>query len=261
MQILHPNKNMISRQARIRRFVFYFCSFASLVYLTSIGHRLYGEYLPSNFHRGTPAFNELIDTKGEFIDYSSYSILQHVSTTLGQRFSDLYAYLDQQTDLKLYFQLVPADALHVTLTKLKNRTILADGDLELLKKEQKALDKDETFTSVTGSELIQIVDREIRLKIEFPQTFLDERITPCQTRWSQDFPSLIVEHLTSFYVTLAYQYQSYLDQEARDRVSKILTDWQEWPVEVELDGIEICAFNNSIVYSPVVPEEPQDVTL
>ena len=259
MQILHPNKNMISRQSRIRRFIFYCCSLASLVYLTSLGHVFYADYLPTYLQHGTPAFNELIDIKGEFIDYYSYSIVQHASSNFVSRFTDLYAYLDQQTDLKLYFQLIPTDALHVTLTKLKNGTILPDANLEVLKNEQKVLDGGETFTQVTGSELILVIDREIRLKVAFSQSFVDDRLTPFQARWTQGFPSLIVEHLTSFYITLAYQFQTIPDQETRDRVSKILSDWQEWPIEFELDGVEICLFNNSIVYAPLLAEQLPEI--
>ena len=247
---------MSPRQARIRRFVFYLGIYSIVIFIFLAAHHYYdGNY--SHFFLSTKSvssYNEYIDQNGNYLPYSGYKILQLVSNYVPDKLTELYNYLNRQDELKLYFALVPKARYHVTLVNLKNKILHDDKQLEILKQEQLLLDKDETSTTCTGKSLSIIDKNEIRMEIDLVDSYVQSQLKDYQKRWNEKFPELILEPYTSFYVTVAYQYKDIPDKDIFNRLDKLLKEWIQLPINLELDPLEICSYTNLINHTPVTPD-------
>ncbi len=246
--------NKISRLAQFRRTIFYLSIIGIILYIIGTSRNRYYDQNDSHFildsKRYAAPYNDYIDINGSFLPYAGYKILQFVKNPLPQDFVELNAYLDEQYELKKYFRLVPTSSYHITLTSLQDKTSYNNKELTMLKQEQELLDQDDTEITCTAQAL-SIVDKlEIRMEIDLQTSQIKEY----QKRWIETFPKLVVHQHTSFYITLAYQYRKIPDKQIFKQIEQVLKEWQSFPVDVPLDPIEICVYNNIANYQPVVPD-------
>ena len=247
--------NMISRQSRLRRVVYFLFILTAFILCFARAHQYYSENgLPTFALRNTArAFNKYVDQDGLFLPSQTYKILQHVINPLHQTFVDLYYFLDQQNDLRLYFKLVPVDSYHVILADLRDRASLKDDQIKLLNREQELLDINLKETRCSGKQLFIIDRQEIRLEIQFPSDYLETYLSGVQKRWQEKIASTIVHQYTSFYITLAIQHRNFPTQNVLNQLDQALKEWKYWPVDIELDPIEICSYTSPISYAPIWP--------
>jgi hypothetical protein len=250
---------MFSRPSVYRRFIRYFCTFTIILYLFAKTYPCYYAknhlipFCPSNFSGSAKLaspYNAYIDQKGKYLPYSGYKILQLVKKPIPSELTDLITFLTQQNGLNLYFKLIPEDAYHITLTNLKNKTLYEKNQLQILKQEQELLDKDDIAVTCSAKQLLLINNTEIRMEIEMEN---NDQLEEYQKRWNKKFPTLIIEHHTSFYLTLAYQYQNIPNKDIFDELNEGLKQWQ-LVIEIPLDPIEICSYTDVITYSALVSD-------
>ncbi|CAF0833600.1 unnamed protein product [Rotaria sordida] len=239
----------------IRRAIRHLFTIIVITYIIFGVYYYYEDYININDSIDSIArYNTYIDIKGNLIPISGYKILQSVASPSLQKIHELFTYLDKYNELKDYFILVFEQFYHVTFTKLINTTTLDEKQLEILEKEQDLLDKKQSQTICIGKKLLFIEKNEIRLEIEFKHDYINDYMKSCQKRWNENFPELIIQHCTSFYITLAYQYKEIPNQEILNRTKEILEQWHDVPFEIELDSIEICSYSSLITYEPIFAE-------
>ena len=246
MQNNNSRGKMFARAFHIRRFVFYLAAILISFYLFNKTRRS----SLGSIEFTTP-YNEYIDQNGNFLPYSGYKILQFASNFASQKNLELYHFLDQRSDFKTYFKLIPPHAYHITLTNLKNKTVYTSNDLKVLKEEQELLDKDVIPLRCSGKQLLIINKKEIRLEIELSDSNYTKDF---QKRWSDKFPELIVEHYTTFYVTIAYQYKDIPTGDTLYQLQVALKEWKSLPIEIDLDPPEICSYKDVISYTVLIPD-------
>jgi hypothetical protein len=100
--------------------------------------------------------------------------------------------------------------------------------------------------------------REIRMQIELTDSNYLNTLKEYQQRWKEKFPGLIIEQYTSFYITLAHQYQDIPNKESFIQLEYRVKLWQESIANIQLDPIEICSYNNLITYTAILPDESKD---
>jgi hypothetical protein len=252
---LSKTGNMLTRQARLRRYIGRPLIILIIIYIIARYHRYYkgNDFTAPSEPKSGNQFNININEDGDFVPNSGYKMLQHVIGPLSEPFSSIYSHLEQQTDLKFYFKLVPKRDFYVALTNLENKMPYKETDIRILETEQKLLDQNDTFTVCTSKQLLINEKYDIRLQIDLTEDYI-VKLRDVQKRWDTKFASLIAQHYTSFHIILAYQYKDIPDREIYNQLSSRLNEWQQFPIEIELDPIEICSFTDAITYQPIVSD-------
>jgi hypothetical protein len=257
MPKLPVNGNMIPRKMNIRRLAYYLGIFTISSYVFFITHRYYSEKYadPLSSISTVPAYNKLIDQKGDFLPHHGYEILQFVVNPVSDKFMELFSYLSQQDEMNQYFRFVPKSTYHITLAKLVDKRSYDKQTLDKLIEEQEILDSEDTYSLCNGKQVLLIDKQELRLEIELTSDLVLANVKKIQTRWSEYYPKLITPQYSSFYITLAYQYKDIPNKETYNRLEKILKDWPQFPVDIELGPIEICSYSNLISYVVLLSDE------
>ena len=255
MRKLGSSGNTISRQSKLRRLVYYLFLFTVFLYGFARAQRYYYDHGTTFFASPKPAvpYNKYINRDGSFRSFQGYRILQHVINPLHQIFADLFDFLDQDNELKLYFKFVPMDSYHVVVADLRERSSLTDDNIQSLNDEQELLDSNLQDTTCLGKQLLIIDKEELRLEIQFPNDYLETHLNGLQKRWKEKFSPILVHQYTSFHITLAIQHRDFPTQEIFSQINRTLTQWHYWPVDIELDPIEICSYTNPVSYAPIWP--------
>lgn len=262
MRKLSGSGNMISRQSKLRRLFYYFFLLTVFIYGFVRTRRYYYDNNSSSttsLSSLEPAVphNKYINRDGSFLSFEGYRILQHVINPLHQTFTDLYYFLDQDNELKLYYKFIPVDSYHVVVADLRDRSSLTEENIKSLNDEQELLDDDPREATCSGKQILIVNKQELRLEIQFPDDYLETRLNGLQKRWKEKFSPILVHQYTSFYITLAIQYRDFPTQDIFNEVNRTLNDWHFWPVDIELDPVEICSYTNPVSYAPIWPPTMQ----
>lgn len=251
--------NRVSRVGRLRRFVLI------LLYLTivlAVIHQIVvRKFRNENFVSGglsatmrpPSPYNKFIDEAGNWISYRNFRILQHVVSPLEPTFADVYSYLDDNDEWKLFFQYVPISSYHVMLAELELESKIDQNDVDLLKLEQDYLDATRLDTIVKSQKFVFVEKEGIRLDVEFLPEILNDRIRPLQKRWKQRFPSSIIEIKEKFSIQIAVQFKDLPNDELKEKIRESLLLWDRWRIDITLDPIEICSSGSFVIYEPIRP--------
>jgi hypothetical protein len=198
-----------------------------------------------------PLYRRKIDTEGNYLPFSGYTMISHIMHPPPKPLTDLVNYLSS-SELQKYYSFPPATSYHVTINPLEN---IHDEHKSLLHDQQRKLREQDSSTICTAEKLIR--SKTLELQVQFNnnddnQNF--ENIIQNVRSIELQQANILHKYIRSWHLTLAHQYKDIDGDETKTRLDQIIETIPQsssFPFDIPLDHIRICHFDDMTQFTPI----------